>query len=67
MNKTINNMIRQLLIDLLKECTEPQQQLFKRMYSHSNLGLPIEVIVENMAESKLDWAVTQVEKTLNKT
>ena len=51
---------------MLAQCTKGQQQIFKRMYSHKNLILDIEKIVDNMPENKLDWAFTQCEKTLNK-
>ena len=66
MNQTLINNNKTILLDLLKQCTEPQQFMFKRMYSHKNLDASIEEAVENMAENKIDWAVTQVEKTLNK-
>ena len=38
--------------------------LFKRMYSPNNLDLDIEDIVDSMPEDRLDWAMTQVYKTL---
>jgi hypothetical protein len=65
MNKTISNNTRQLLKDNLSKCTEPQQHLFKRMYS-TDTTLPIDTIVDNMPDDKLDWALTQVEKTIEK-
>ena len=36
------------------------------MYSHQNLELPINDVVNNMDPSKMDWAITQCETTINK-
>ena len=64
MNKTIENMIRTKLKELVVQCTEEQQLLFKRMYSHDDLELPIEQVVDNMYDVQLDTAFSQVERTL---
>lgn len=48
----------------LAKCTEKQQLFFKRMYCHLNLGLTIDQVVDQMKEDKLDWAMSQVERTL---
>jgi len=66
MNKELQRYARETLKEQLKQCTELQQNLFKRMYSHDNQDLSIEQIVDNMEESKLDWAMQQVERTLSK-
>jgi len=66
MNKTIELKIREDIKSMLKSCTEPQQMLFKRMYSHKNLTVSIEEAVDNMDSTKLDIAFSQVERTLNK-
>lgn len=55
-----------MLKDLLAQCTEKQQMLFKRMYSHENLELPINEVVDQMPDDKIDWAVTQCERTVEK-
>ena len=65
-NTTLNNITRKMLKHLLEKCTNSQQLLFKRMYSHDNLELNINEVVDNMDDDKLEWAFTQVEKTLNK-
>jgi len=57
---------KQVLIDLYNQCTEPQQMLFKRMYSHKNLELPIDTIIDNMPDDKIDWAIQQCERTVEK-
>jgi hypothetical protein len=36
------------------------------MYSNDNLEMDINDVVDKMDEEKLDWAMQQVERTLNK-
>lgn len=64
MNDTLKNAAKQMLKQLLAECSEAQQLMFKRMYSHKNLGAPINDAVDQMDEEKIDWAMTQVERTV---
>lgn len=64
MNKTIEKMYRKLLKNGLAQCTEAQHHLFRQMYSHKKLDCPITEVVDFMEIDKLDWALTQVEKTL---
>ncbi len=49
----------------LAECTEGEQRIFKLMYSHGNLKLPINEVVDKMEEEKLDWTSQQVQRTLD--
>ena len=65
-NETIINTAKKELKELLLECTERQQFMFKRMYSHKNLDLPIHEVVDQMAVDKIDWAMTQIERTVKK-
>lgn len=65
-NQTLINASREILKTLLNECTEPQQLNFKRMYSHKNINLSIDEVVDNMDVNKIDWAISQVEQTLGK-
>jgi hypothetical protein len=37
MNETLKNAAKTILKELLAQCTEGQQMMFKRMYSHNNL------------------------------
>jgi len=67
MNQTFVNAGKQILKDLLSQCTEPQQLMFKRMYCHKNINLSITDAVDQMDETKIDWAITQCEHTINKT
>lgn len=64
MNANIQQQTRNYLKELIVQCTEPQQLLFKRMYSHNDLNKDIEAVVQDMESGKLDNAVTQVERTL---
>jgi len=66
MNNTLANKGREILKELLSQCTDQQQLMFKRMYCHKNLDLPINEAVDQMDESKIDWAITQCEKTVAK-
>ena len=63
-NETIKNAAKEMLKELLKECTDGQKLMFKRMYSHKNLELQINEAVDQMADDKIDWAMTQVERTV---
>lgn len=67
MNDTIERYARGLLNDMLPQCTEGEQLMFKRMYAPKELwDSPIEDTIAAMDASKLSWAVTQVENTLAK-
>ena len=57
---------RRKLMSGLAQCTASQQLLFKRMYANDNLGWPMEKVVDCMNEEKLDWAMQQVQRTLDK-
>ena len=66
MNDTLSHFARQTLKKGLATCTSGQQDIFKRMYSFSNRSLPIDEVVDQMPEGKLDWAMQQVEGTCRK-
>lgn len=40
--------------------------LFKRMYSYKNLKADINDVVDALPEDKLNWAMQQVQRTLDK-
>ena len=48
------------------ECTKEEQRKFKLMYSHGKPELPINIVVNNMHESRLSWAMEQVHNTITK-
>ena len=66
MNETLKSFATDYLKELLSKCTDGQQMLFKRMYSYENLDMPINDVVDQMAENTLDWATTQCERTVEK-
>ena len=66
MNKKLQEYAREQLKEGLSKCNEKQQYFFKRMYSDNDLEADINDVVDNMPEDKLDWAMQQVESTLNK-
>jgi hypothetical protein len=66
MNSQLQSFARENLKQRLKECTEAQQHMFKRMYSHDDLERPIDEVVNQMPESTLDWAMDQVRRTIEK-
>lgn len=65
-NKTLIKYARTLLKELLAQCSEPQQLMFKRMYNNKNLEAPVDEAVDQMEVDKLDFAVTQVENQIEK-
>lgn len=64
-NQTIVAYSREMIKKGLKKCARDQQLLFKRMYSHTDLSKDIDKVVDDMPEDKLDWALSQVEQTIN--
>ena len=57
---------RSSLVDGLSLCTEPQQLIFKRMYSHEDLEKAINDVVNDMEPEKLETAMRQVRRTVTK-
>ncbi len=66
MNSSLQAFARQQLKEGLAILPVGHQELFKRIYSHTHPEWPIEKVVDNMDESKLDWAMQQVENSVNK-
>ena len=64
MNSQLEAYARQTLKGGLSQLPESHNELFKRMYSHKNLHLPIDEVVDNMPTDKLDWAMQQVSRGL---
>lgn len=57
---------RKLLLKKIKICTEKQQNFFKRIYSHKNPSLNLEMIIDSLDEEKLNSALSLVERTITK-
>ena len=66
MNKQLQKFAREQLKLGLSKCSEKEQIVFKRMYAHDKMGMEINDVVDKMDESRLDWAMQQVESTLKK-
>ena len=79
MNDQIQQFARQTLKDGLAQCTEGQQVMFKLMYSEPTdprhrtpeavariKAADVEGVVDDMPPEKLDWAMQQVQGTLDK-
>lgn len=64
MNKQLRVFAEATLKEGLAKCTEDQRLLFKKMYAHGNLEMPIDKVVDNLPDEKIDWAMQQVEQTL---
>jgi hypothetical protein len=45
---------------------EDWQMMFKRMYSHKDPSRPIDNVVDDLPEEKLDWAMEQVRRSVEK-
>lgn len=65
-NTTLINTAKKILKDLLVQCTPEQQLMFKRMYCHTNLEASIEEAVDQMDTSKMDHAISQCERSIEK-
>lgn len=66
MNEELQTFARNQLKEDLALLPEANQRIFKRMYSHENLEADINDVVDAMPEEKLDWAMQQVQRTIDK-
>lgn len=66
MNDQLQAYARNTLKEGLAKCTSIEQYFFKRMYAHGNLELSITEVVDQMEDDKLDWAMEQVQRTMDK-
>ena len=66
MNEELQNHARTKIKSGLDQCSDEQQKIFKRMYSHDDLTREINDVVDNMPSEKLDWAMQQIARTLEK-
>lgn len=63
-NETVVNFTKNEIKEGLMKLNDDCQMLFKRMYSHNNLDRNIEEVVDHMPVDKLEWALSQVERSL---
>ncbi len=66
MNDKLQQFARNELKTGLAMLPENQQFFFKRMYSHKNLAADINDVVDSMPEEKLDLAMQQVQRSIDK-
>lgn len=66
MNKSIESFARSRIKELLAECTEGQQTMFKRMYAAGDMKMDINDVVDSMPSIKLNHAMDQCERTVAK-
>ena len=66
MNKQLQEFARSEIKKGLALLPEKNRQMFKRMYSHNNLNANISDVVDAMTEDKLDWAMDQIRRTIQK-
>ena len=66
MNEKLATVARNYLKENIAKCTEGEIHVFKMMYSPVNTDLPIDKVVDQMPDEKLDWAMSQVKNTLKK-
>lgn len=64
MNETFANAGKDILKELLLQCTPEQQMMFKRMYSHQDLECDINEAVDRMDVTKISHAISQCERTV---
>lgn len=66
MNKTLEKAGKEILLNLLLQCSIREQQMFNRMYAHDKIEQSVDITVKELPSQKLDWAITQVENTIAK-
>lgn len=68
MNKQLQDFARKTLKEGLALCTKDQQQIFRQMYARPDkrmdMGADINTVVDEMSPSTLDWAMQQIQRTL---
>jgi hypothetical protein len=64
MNKNVQDFARNYIKDGLKKLSERCTVIFKKMYANGNMALDIEHVVDKMPEDKLDWAMQQVNRSI---
>lgn len=65
MNIQLQQFARNFLKQRLYILPERNQQVFKMMYSHKNMDASIDEVVNNMPADRLDWAMTQVQNSVD--
>ena len=74
MNQTLKNFGTNKMVELLNQCTPPQQRMFKLMYGRDNgkrsvedaEKLTIDEVVSMVAAERYSLALDQIERTIAK-
>ena len=66
MNEQLQRFARDTLKAGLEKLPLGHQRRFKQMYSHTNPEASIDDVIERMPDGKLDWAMEQVRRSLEK-
>lgn len=66
MNKQLREFAKEQLKRGLIQLPESNIHKFKQMYSYRNIDADIADVVEAMDDDKLDWAMIQVQNSLDK-
>lgn len=66
MNDTLQQFARTFLKAELAKLTPENHRIFKLMYSHKDLNVPINDVVDKMPAEKLSWAMEQVKASVAK-
>lgn len=59
-NSKLKDACAVILKDMLAQCNEGEQTMFKRMYAHNNLDMPIDEAVDHMLNGRTDDTVTDL-------
>jgi len=66
MNQQLQDFARSKIKEGLSVLPEGWQRRFKQMYANGNLDKDINLVVDEMSEEKLDWAMQQVNRSVLK-
>ena len=66
MNDILQNFARQWLKDNIKKLPTGWEMKFKRIYAYDNIMTPINVIIDEIHQDRLDWAMQQVQNSIEK-
>lgn len=66
MNNELEAFARTTLKSGLAKCTDRERKLFRQMYGHTLPNGNVDKVVDLMPSEKLDWAMEQVKRTLEK-
>lgn len=66
MNELLKDSAKKILKELLLQCSHAEQLMFKRMYCSNHLEYSIDQAINQMDANRMDMALNQVQRTVNK-